>query len=258
MEEEIAKRKMEQRKRKLERMREVWRCQKLGLPPPPDRRFGIKTKPIPDLPEGHCSTLWITVIRIEASQGQIYIYLTLLRPTPPSWLVPHSFPEAALIPFRGRFLFIPLSIMWILTQVFLFSLSGSTQRSTLLENNNLLRFAFQIVKFASPNILSDLFSTLDVPLEMITKALAAPLLSLDCPAWDDLNSGGESIWEKLQELFPRPRRVDLDFEACRMEGQGERWELEVEGKETIVTAGRRGGYPFLSPNKLKSFPNHLP
>ncbi|OCK90016.1 uncharacterized protein K441DRAFT_666920 [Cenococcum geophilum 1.58] len=38
---------------------------------------------------------------------------------------------------------------------------------------------------------------------MITKALAAPLLSLDCPAWDDLNSGGESIWERLQELFPR-------------------------------------------------------
>ena len=34
------------------------------------------------------------------------------------------------------------------------------------------------------------------------KALAAPLLSLDCPAWDDLNSGGEPIWEKLQELFP--------------------------------------------------------
>lgn len=66
------------------------------------------------------------------------------------------------------------------------------------------------IYFASPSklsgllaqIFSDLFSTLDVPLEMIIKALAAPLLSLDCPAWDDLNSGGEPIWEKLQELFP--------------------------------------------------------
>jgi len=53
--------------------------------------------------------------------------------------------------------------------------------------------------------------------------------------------------------------VGLDFEVCGMEGQGERWELEVEGREAIVTAGRRGGYPFLStPSKLKSFPNHLP
>ena len=80
---------------------------------------------------------------------------------------------------------------------------GLINVGTLLENNNLLCFAFQIVKFCSPNILSDLLSMLDVPLEMITKALAAPLLSLDCPARNDLNSGGEPIWEKLQELLPR-------------------------------------------------------
>ena len=39
--------------------------------------------------------------------------------------------------------------------------------------------------------------------------------------------------------------MDLRFEVCRMEWQGERWELEVEGREAIVTAGWRGGYPFL-------------
>ncbi|OCL08805.1 putative oxidase [Glonium stellatum] len=80
--------------------------------------------------------------------------------------------------------------------------NGLITVDTLLKNNNLLCFAFQIVKFASPNILSGFFSTIDVPLEMVTKALAVPLLSLDCPAWDDLNRGGEPIWEKLQELFP--------------------------------------------------------
>ena len=35
--------------------------------------------------------------------------------------------------------------------------------------------------------------------------------------------------------------MGLRFEVCRMEGQGERWELEVEGREAIVTAGWRGG-----------------
>jgi hypothetical protein len=60
----------------------------------------------------------------------------------------------------------------------------------------------EAVKLASPNSLSSLFATLDVPLKLITNALAAPLLDLACPAMGDLTLGGKPLWEDLQDLFP--------------------------------------------------------
>ena len=60
----------------------------------------------------------------------------------------------------------------------------------------------ELVKFAAPNSLSPLFATLEVPLQLIQKAIAVPLLSLACPAMKDLTEGGKSLWSVLSEQFP--------------------------------------------------------
>lgn len=73
---------------------------------------------------------------------------------------------------------------------------------TLLEGNNLLCFVFEIVKFAAPNALSSIFSVIDVPLQLITDALAQPLLNLACPAFEDLQTGGKNWFEYIADLYP--------------------------------------------------------
>lgn len=72
---------------------------------------------------------------------------------------------------------------------------------TLLENNNLICFVLQLLKTLTPNSLSGVLATLEVPLKLITDALMAPILDLSCPAFDDLTNGGEPIWESFQEMF---------------------------------------------------------
>ncbi|KAL4899079.1 hypothetical protein BDW74DRAFT_184083 [Aspergillus multicolor] len=79
---------------------------------------------------------------------------------------------------------------------------GVLNATTLLEGNNLLCFVFQALKLLSPNALGGIYKTLAVPLDLITKALAAPLVDLACPAFEDLQVGGEPAWEALEELFP--------------------------------------------------------
>jgi hypothetical protein len=59
---------------------------------------------------------------------------------------------------------------------------------------------------ASPSYLSNLYATLDKPLSLITKIISAPLLSLDCPAWDDLTMKGKPLWTALEEKFPGAKR----------------------------------------------------
>lgn len=80
--------------------------------------------------------------------------------------------------------------------------SGVVNLTTLLENNNLLCFVFEVLKTFLPNSLSGLLSTLDVPIRLVTDTLAQPLLSLSCPAWKDLTEGGEPLWDALQKQFP--------------------------------------------------------
>lgn len=81
-------------------------------------------------------------------------------------------------------------------------LGGVLNAGQLLESNNLLCFVLEVVKMASPSYLSNIYATLDKPLDLITKLVSAPLLSLDCPAWDDLTTDGQPIWEALTERFP--------------------------------------------------------
>lgn len=72
----------------------------------------------------------------------------------------------------------------------------------LLKDNNLLCFVTEVLKFASPNALAGIYSTVAKPLEFVTNILAVPLLNFTCPAFQDLQIGGKPLWEALQEDFP--------------------------------------------------------
>lgn len=80
--------------------------------------------------------------------------------------------------------------------------SGVLNASSLSEGNNLLCFVFEVLKTFLPNSLSPLLSTLEVPINLVTDTIAAPILSLACPAWKDLTDGGEPLWEAIQRSFP--------------------------------------------------------
>lgn len=79
---------------------------------------------------------------------------------------------------------------------------GVLSAADLLEGNNLLCFGLEVVKLASPNALTTIFATLAAPLELITNAIAAPLLNLSCPAFKDITYDGEPLWKGLQSAFP--------------------------------------------------------
>ncbi|KAL1998501.1 hypothetical protein VTN02DRAFT_6056 [Thermoascus thermophilus] len=98
------------------------------------------------------------------------------------------------------------------TGVDLSDLTGGILNATnLLQGNNLLCLVFEVLKFASPNALSGIYATLAVPLQMITNAIATPLLNLSCPAFKDLTMGGTPIWEALQEHFPGAKMGNSSF-----------------------------------------------
>lgn len=78
--------------------------------------------------------------------------------------------------------------------------SGLANVPKLLEGNNLICFALQIVKLAAPSYTNNLFATL-APLNMLLENLAGPLLSLSCPSYDLLTQGGEPLWDVLQAKY---------------------------------------------------------
>lgn len=84
---------------------------------------------------------------------------------------------------------------------------GVLNVATLLEGNNLLCFALEVVKTVSPNSLSNLFETLAVPLGLLTDALGTALTDLTCPVFKDLSYGGQPIWDSLTLAFPGPERA---------------------------------------------------
>lgn len=60
----------------------------------------------------------------------------------------------------------------------------------------------EIVKTASPNLLSSIYSTVTGPLNTILNALNTPIANLACPAFNDLSVGGQPILTALKEQFP--------------------------------------------------------
>lgn len=79
---------------------------------------------------------------------------------------------------------------------------GLVTSTSLLEGNNLVCFAFELLKTFLPNSLSPLLATLAGPINLVTDVLATPMTSLACPAWQDMTKGGEPLWDVIQEKFP--------------------------------------------------------
>ena len=78
---------------------------------------------------------------------------------------------------------------------------GILDAASILEGNGLMCFVLEVVKTFAPNSLSTLFKVLAPPLELITDTIAAPILSLACPVFEDLQAGGTDLWSKLMS-FP--------------------------------------------------------
>ncbi|KAJ5825340.1 hypothetical protein N7474_002478 [Penicillium riverlandense] len=78
---------------------------------------------------------------------------------------------------------------------------GVLNMGTLLEGNNLLCLVFEVLKLASPDALGGLYKTLAVPLELIENIIAAPLLNLSCPAFENLQMGGKPFWSTALNVF---------------------------------------------------------
>jgi hypothetical protein len=83
---------------------------------------------------------------------------------------------------------------------------GVLNIENLLEDNNLMCLALEVVKTFAPNSLSPLFTTLSVPLRLLQGAISAPILSLACPEFADLAMNGRSLWEGLLGQFPGAAR----------------------------------------------------
>lgn len=79
---------------------------------------------------------------------------------------------------------------------------GVLNGTTLLEGNNLLCFVFEVLKFASPNALAGLYKTLAVPLDLVNRIIAVPLLDMSCPAFKDMQMGGRPLWDAIKDDFP--------------------------------------------------------
>ncbi|KAK1978651.1 oxidase [Colletotrichum cereale] len=75
----------------------------------------------------------------------------------------------------------------------------------ILEGNNLLCFVFEILKTVAPNSLSTIFTIVEKPLNMVTDAIGTALLSLSCPAFKDMEVGGQSLDEGLKAMYPGAR-----------------------------------------------------
>lgn len=78
---------------------------------------------------------------------------------------------------------------------------GVFNAANLLEGNNLVCFALEVVKFAGPNALSSALKTLSKPVELLGE-VAAPLVDLSCPVFEDLTVGGTDFWEYAMESYP--------------------------------------------------------
>lgn len=78
---------------------------------------------------------------------------------------------------------------------------GVFNAANLLEGNNLVCFALEVVKFAGPNALSSALKTLSGPVELLGKAVA-PLVDLSCPVFEDLTVGGTDFWGHAMEMYP--------------------------------------------------------
>ncbi|PIG89593.1 oxidase [Aspergillus arachidicola] len=95
---------------------------------------------------------------------------------------------------------------------------GVFNLTTLLKENNLLCFAFEVLKFLSPNALAGLYKTLSIPLGMISDAISTSLLNFPCPAFKDMQIGEKPFWEAIQGDFPGAAKSGGAFDCANNDG----------------------------------------
>ncbi|KAL1849777.1 hypothetical protein Plec18167_008462 [Paecilomyces lecythidis] len=88
---------------------------------------------------------------------------------------------------------------------------GVLNATTLLQGNNLLCLVMEVLKFASPNSLSTLYTTLAGPLKALENVIMTPLLDLNCPAFKDLTVGGHELVPALLGQFPGAKMANAAF-----------------------------------------------
>lgn len=83
--------------------------------------------------------------------------------------------------------------------------------ANLLEGNNLICFALELVKFGSPSSLSSLYSTVEEALGPLLNAIGGPISTLGCPEIGDLTDGGTPVLHALERLFPGALKTGSAF-----------------------------------------------
>ncbi len=88
---------------------------------------------------------------------------------------------------------------------------GVLNAASLLEGNNLMCFALEVIKTFAPNSLSTLFRVLSVPLQLVDNAILSPVLDLSCPACGDLTMGGKDFRTGLLNTYPGAKKSGYAF-----------------------------------------------
>lgn len=88
---------------------------------------------------------------------------------------------------------------------------GVLNATSLLEGNNLVCFVLEIVKTFTPDSLSSLFKTLEVPLKLINDAILDPILDLSCPAFKDMTVDGTDLLTGLLNKYPGASKSGYAF-----------------------------------------------
>lgn len=85
--------------------------------------------------------------------------------------------------------------------------SGLLNAETLLEGDNLVCFVLQVVKTFSPDSLSPLYATLGEVLGLLTDTLGNVLTDLVCAPFEDLQYGGQPLWDGLLDTYAGPAKA---------------------------------------------------
>lgn len=85
---------------------------------------------------------------------------------------------------------------------------GVLNSTTLLQGNNLICFSLTALQTFAPNSLSTLVAVLGPALNLVNNVITAPLLSLACPAFTDLTSGGTDLYTVLMR-YPGAKKTDI-------------------------------------------------
>jgi hypothetical protein len=79
---------------------------------------------------------------------------------------------------------------------------GILNAGNLLQSNNAICFALELLIEFSPSLLHSLYSTITVPLQSITNTIGLTITSLNCPQLVTATNGGTDILAAWKTLYP--------------------------------------------------------